>query len=193
MKPLFIIAILTSLITVHGAGQEFKISNSSGSKHIGRSDLVEITVEAADKKENECCTYQTIHGNIESVNKDSILVRADILMLSRDFEKGRTDFKDDWNWYNRLNSIAKSDISYLTRHKSKKHKKLKNSLTIGGGILLFTGVGTALNTFVVSGQKNRKNLLLSGGAQFGTGLILAISANSKKYRFKNTDDPWKFD
>ena len=77
--------------------------------------------------------------------------------------------------------------------KSAKSKKRKEGIFFGlGGILLTTGIITAANRFVVSDNDSKRKLAISGGIQFGVGLTLLTFTGTRKYKFNEKENPWRF-
>ena len=131
-------------------------------------------------------------GYVNSISNDSVLLNVTNLSINSIIDDSSKEMVYNWENENKLKSISQSDILYLTRYKSKKAKKIRNALSITGGILLFGGAITTLNTLLVGKKGNRKDLLIIGGIEAGAGIILGLSSVKKDYYFKNTDDPWRF-
>lgn len=87
-------------------------------------------------------------------------------------------------------TVAQKDIHYLSNYKSYASFKRKSAFSRTAGLLIITGGVTALNTFVVNGKNAKRNLLISGGAQIGVGIIFGLLSNSKKYYLNEAADVW---
>lgn len=190
-----ILTILTSFLMVACYGQTMNFSNSSKSKTIKQSDIVEVILdEIEEEQEVGCCDYTMMFGNIVSVNKDSILMNVNEYSLHTKSKLSNHVMIFDWEEGPQLLSVSKKAIAYLSIYKSKKKVKTKENLSLIGGLLIVGGTLTAVNTLLVGDKGHKKNLLIAGGVQVGLGLTLAIASGSKKkYYFKGTGDPWKFD
>ena len=185
------LAILFIFIGLACNGQHFKIVNAYNTSTLKKSDFIELVV-GDTKKVEACCTRLELHGNIVSVDSDSILFNTDILHLTYDSGREKTGYSE-WCQMGQTNRIAKKDILRLNKYKTEKSRKAKSSLSIAGGILLFTGLGTALGSLVVSDKEDRKNLLLAGGVQVGCGFIMGLAIKPEYYKFSGTENPWRFE
>jgi len=81
-------------------------------------------------------------------------------------------------------TIPTNEISWVRVFKSKKQQKAKGNKRVFGGILITTGVVTALNLFAVK-KESKKNLGISAGIQIGGGILLAVLGSKKKYSLEN--------
>jgi len=192
MNKIITITILL-LVYLSAFGQELKIINGTNSKLFKKGSLFEIlTSECVKQKENKCCNCQELIGTITSVNKDSLTLKLSSFTHKREVENFNININDSFYSLTKTidYKIGKDEIYYLKNYKSSKNKKRKENLTVVGGLLMATGIFTALNALIVSEKNNKNNILISGGTQFGLGLCFVIFGNSKKYNFKNSKKIW---
>lgn len=190
MKRILTVAVFM-VVALSSYSQGFRIYNDLRSVEISPLDLVQINIGEPVSDKN-CCSIQKFFGTIESVSKDSILFKADAMQLILRFSSEADRF-DTGNNFKMENSVAKSDILGLINYKSHKKRKLKKSLSVTGGLLMVGGLATTLSSILVSSKSDKQKLILAGGIQFGTGLVIGISSRSKKYNFKTGITPWRFE
>jgi len=137
---------------------------------------------------DKCCNSSRFLGKIVGVSVDSIQVSA------RQLETRRKE--DDNGFYSKLSFNTKKELPIYSLAKNsitsfeKKPNKLKETLVVVGGILIFTSVATAIHAFVVDGD-DRNALLISSGIQVGASLAFLITA-AENPKYKIGDGAWNF-
>lgn len=192
MKNIFTLIFLFS-INVIGFSQYLKISDSTKVKLLNTKSFFE-TVLAENKKieGNNCCDYQVFKGNIISVNNDSINMKLTEVNVKKHIDITQFDYELLFPVSSNEKKLAIKDIYYINYFKSEKSFNRKNNFIGIGGLLLLTGTVTALNNFFVKDKTNKRALLLSGGIQFGVGIVFLSFTGSKRYYLKNEKETWHF-
>lgn len=137
----------------------------------------------------EYCSAAT--GRIIGIGKDSITLSVYEWLSQKEVKgiviKNETLSKDG----NLVRSIAKSNI-YSLRNYNKRKQMNNNVVRKGiGGLLIGSGLITALNTIWVHQNPGRKNVWIAAGVQIGVGTLLLSLPGRKKYYFKDKEPVWK--
>jgi len=186
-----IIFVICCLLSLNGFGQRLTLFKGNDQKTFKESSIFEVvTSESNPDNDNNSCNATELIGKLISISNDSMT-----LQLSSYTKKRNEENFEGANIFNlqawpMKATIAQKEIVYLKNFKSYKSRNRKDGFQIAGGILLFTGAVTALNTFVVKDKSNKGNLLLSGGAQVGLGIGFLIAGSSKKYNLRNNEEIW---
>lgn len=179
------------LLTQVSIGQYYMINNGGSTKEIPQSSAVEVVVSDVTDWDENCCDNLHLLGTLENVKEDSILLKLDALKLTKDFSKSSQLHDSSYFDVSSEKWIAKEDVVYLQKYKSKKQKKNSKVFSGIGAALVIGSALTAANALVFAGDK-KKDLLIASGAQFAGGVILGVSFNIKQYRFKGDGRTWKF-
>ncbi len=191
MKYITLLSLCFCHFTIFG--QEITLKNNLGEYILNTDGYYEVYAgEVSEKDGQPCCQGTRVWGYINQETSDSIGINAKNVVIYQNIDEVElTTITNPTKDYSHM-MVSKNDIYSITYFKSEKHKKRKSAF-IGVGIsLLFTGIVTAANYFVVSKSDNRRNLLYSGAAQFGIGVGFLIAAKRKQYKFKDADNPWRF-
>lgn len=92
---------------------------------------------------------------------------------------------------NNYGVFSKNDLFSLRKYKSYKSKKRRDNLIGIGGILMFTGMITSMNAFLVHEGSNRNKILISGGIQVGLGIGSLIMYRPREYNFNCGNEFWE--
>ena len=150
-----------------------------------------ILAENEEALKNNCCEWTTLKGSLSSVTEDSFQMNLksyeqraivdDVKIFHENYAKEGSNF----------GSFSQQDIFSIRHYKSEKSRKRKNAFSGAGGVLIFTGVVTAINALIVKDDDSKKDILQSGGVQVGAGLAFVIMGNSKRYKLKGKDGNWQ--
>lgn len=171
--------------------QGLTITNGLKDKSFKDNSIYAINISKCKPENGKLTSRKKMVGKIIFIGRDSIsmhlksfnsYLRTDDYHLSKEINA-----IDNINY----GSFAINDIINLQNYPSYKGYRWKNTLSVVGGMLMFTGVITAANVFVVPEKKSKNALLISGLVQFGIGATLAIGSNNKTYNFKCDDDFWE--
>lgn len=140
-----------------------------------------------DKK---CCDHVSFEGYFTSLLKDSLRFNFSKSIAYRQLQNEKSEFNPLYlNDYSNI-AIAKKDIVRITEYSSKKNMKARKNLVGIGGLIIFTGIVTSLNALIFAGNK-KNDMLIAGGVQLGTGIVLVKSSIKRKRQFTLYDDPWR--
>ncbi len=182
------------LFSLFGHAQTVRLTDGISEKAFPASYYFELSTKSRSAKGKDCCGTATYYGRIKAIEEDSIRMElhfAEIANYLEHKEINRTFKAPAPQW---TAPIARRDIHNVRVFKTQKSRKQKFNRFAFGGILLFTGAATALNTFAVSKNgTNRENLLYSAAAQASVGIGLMIFNAPRSYQFKETDEPWRFE
>ena len=182
-----------TVISLNAFGQGIKISNDKKSKTFKEQSIFEIQSGINRMEKFDCCNFTEVRGIITSIEKDSIQMKVSMLKKTQITEEYSTSqTKLSKNQKIKM-AIAKTDILTLKNFKNLNKAKNQNATSGLGALLVTTGIITGLNSLLVSKGKNRNRLLISGGLQVGIGALIIKLGRPKKYRFKKSNEPWKFD
>jgi len=187
MKKYLTFALL--LLCIHCSSQKLKISNSKSSFDILASDYLQVGVRMSES--DNCYNCIQFTGSFKSESKDSVEFDFSTAVISRTLNSYLVDSSPSYLNDNSHKKVAKNDILYITRYKSKKKKKTREIFVGVAAVLTVGGLLTTLNSLVLA-DNNKRELLIAGGIQFGIGVALGISLEKKRKEFKSTDDPWGF-
>ncbi|HFA50954.1 MAG TPA: hypothetical protein ENJ95_18240 [Bacteroidetes bacterium] len=186
----FLILFFCCFISINIFGQTLTITNGETEKTFKPSSVYVISFGEGEPS-GKCCDWTEMTGTLSGLNKDSIRLRLSKytqMTVAEDLSSDHTiTYKNDLNF----GSLAKKDIYSLVKYKSLKSKKRKNNFGIAGGILLFTGVTTALNSFIVSDKDSKRDILLSGAAQVGLSITFLAFNSTPKYKFRGDGNIWR--
>ena len=163
--------------------QSLSITNGESTKTFDANTYFEMIFY----EDGEPCCYSSVSGKIKRILADSLQIRVhDIsfddqkldLMLKMHKSIGEKDL---------IMTFPKNQLQMLRGYKSKKSKN--GGWTVVGGILLTTGLITLANSYDLSANDFRDGVLISGGLQFGLGII-SLSIGSKKKYYK--EKGWRF-
>ena len=162
---IFSILILSILAgSLHS--QSLTITDGSQTETFRPDGYYEITL-----KDNQCCTG--LYGSITAIDGDRITMQLDKFGYN---SKGDIKLqhhllqKEEDTKY----SFSVNHLRELTYYKSRKGKKWNRTLTGIGAILVFTGIASASHYFILSDTDSKRTMAISGGIQFGVGLIMAL-------------------
>ncbi len=189
----FTVLFIIGMITMPLWGQTtVRISNGKKEKSFQSDSYYRMVLgEKRNKDKENCCFYLDVEGSIQNISKDSVEMRVNRLTSNRvgaDFSM--KDVLDAPTAY--AMNFAIKDVYSLTHYHSKRSKKRRNNFLGTGGILLLTGLATAMNALVLKDQPGKRTLLYSGGAQLGLGLTLIILSKPKSFLFKARGNQWRF-
>lgn len=189
----FILSGLLVVITLNINAQGYLFTNGKKSIQLNQNHFYDISISKGTTNEEIEAAYNFASGQILSVEKDSISFQISTLEKHIKQDGFENNNVSEWDSNQPINMIAKEDILFLSKYKSAKNKKIRDGLSITGGILIFTGLTTTLNATLVKKKGGRENVFYSGITQFGVGIILASFYRSKKYYMKTCSDPWRFE
>lgn len=170
--------------------QTFLLTNGATEKKFPDGSAYKMILGEPSEEENGCCEFAELEGVLTAVTKDSFQMDLKKYYFRNKVDDVEVEYGIFANENFNYGVFAKSDIYSLQRFKSPKNIKRKANIGILGGILIFTGVATGINYFVVN-KDSRKEILYSAGVQVGLGIVLASSSGSKKYRLKGEGDVWR--
>lgn len=183
--------ILLCFLSTTCFSQELKLWKGKDEKTFKPGSLFEIVVDKTNKSADKSwCSSAQLVGKIVAISDDSLTLQLNSYSIKKTMEnvENKEIFLSQTGTLE--STIAKNEIIYLSNYKSQKHKKRKENIFTTGGLMVFTGLVTALNALVVKDKSSKKTLLISGGLQFGLGLGLTITNDTKKYYLRNRHDIW---
>lgn len=196
MKNLFLTLLGVGFVAMLSA-QTLSIKRQGKSADFSASDLLRI--RTADPRKSPKTDFDALEvtGYFASETADSIRLKAKF--IRQHTHKGELHTLAEQSYRPKGSqfayfSIAKKDVFDLQNYQSYKKEKSKSKVAKIGAVLMATGLITLAHTALVDGRDNRRNLLISGGVQTGAGLVMAISATSKRYKFKEAEGRrnWRF-
>ncbi len=185
MKKIFLLFFL-SFICLNLPAQNLTLTNGIKEKTFKPGGFYSLKIAMGDIQKGErCCEFINVTGHLATVTSDSVHMLLSSyhyknLKEESGVENKRIFSNGNFAPYN----FAKQDISILLHYNKQKNLTRKKLLGSSGGLLLFTGLTTALNMFVVTKRNGRADLFKSASIQAGAGAVFLIIGNSKKYRFK---------
>ncbi len=186
-------AAFALMLTFPCWGQEVQISRGSETVTLRPENFLTLQLITTGGPNGEDCLTPTIEGQLEGAGADSLYIRWHTIYAVRCGELEHHPVPD-WGGMKAVIPIAKKDIDNLSVLKSQKHLLRQMKWGFLGGALTISGLGTALNSLLVSDRSDSRTLLVSGGIQFGTGLLIVALAvgKSKRYRFYESPDRWQW-
>jgi len=185
------IAAFALMLTLPIWGQEVQITRGSEVRTLRPENVLTLHLLMADRPDTGDCLTPTIEGQLEGASADSLYIRWHFISA---YGCGEAEHPPvlDWGEMKPVIPIAKRDIYSLSILKSEKHSRRQAKLGFLGGVLTISGLGTALNSLLVSDHSDSRALLVSGGIQFGTGLLVVALAvgKSRQYQFQDSPKPW---
>lgn len=190
------IFLFCSMLSLNGFSQGLKLSKGGEKKVFKTGSIFKVvTIKYEGPDDEKCCDYEHFIGTITGISKDSLSFQLSEVVRTKTSEN--IDIQEVLQSENSSIPMVVSHkkILYIENYKSPKSMKTKDGFQIAGGLLLFTGVATALNAFLVHNKNSKNNLLISGGAQLGLGIGFLIMHNTKKYYINNTfeENKWVID
>ena len=163
--------------------EEFTFENSSLLR-------VELGQSSGNKA---CCNRLSIFGQLRLITEDSLWVKANEVKYWSD----KDNFLDKYLATTHASgfiSIPRSKIAVMEKYASLRQKRWHENKIGISGLLILSGLLTSAHYFAVNDRGAKNTLLISGGAQFSSGLILALWPKGNGYRKLETGpkDPWKF-
>ncbi len=189
MKKSFLV-LLCTLFGLHVFGQGLTITSGNKVKNFKPGSWYEIVVEGKAVG-GQPCDHLEYTGTISNITNDSITLLTGKVTIRSVVESTNVEHSMLFAGQRARTTFAVEDMVGLKHYKSEKAQKTEKGLGIAGGILIFTGLVTAFNIFLIEDTSSRKNILLSGGIQMGLGITFASISSSKRYYFRERDDVWK--
>ncbi len=184
---------ITCLLLSNGIfSQVLEIGNSKASKQIKSTDHIILELIPEGKYDDiPNCSFLEMTGRFIDSTKDSLLFNTSYFQHYKCYECEDCSINTSYINSGNKKMIAKSDVLNMTRYKSLKSKKAKNTMVIIGGVIMMGGALTAINALIIGGD-NKDKYIIAGGAQLTAGLIIGLSFNQPSYEFMKKDDPWQF-
>lgn len=191
MKNSFLLLLLSAFVQFTFA-QSLTITNGTKEKTFKPGSFYEIIIaENEEVLKNDCCDWSTLEGTLSSMTADSLNMQLTSYSRRMIVDGIKIEHERYGREGSNFGSFASSDIFSLKYYKSEKSKKIKSTLMVVGGILLFTATATSVNTFILPDKDNRTNLWQSAGVQAGTSIAFLILSSSKQYKFKGDEGKWR--
>lgn len=191
MKKILIISATFFLVTL-GSAQQLTLTNGADTVAFPTRSIFQI-ISGGDEpsRGNPSCDYLEAVGFYHHVQSDSLYLL--LTSLSNRTILGKDNFEQSllFNTLEPSYPIALDDIYQLKRYKSKESMHRNKRLGTFGGMLIFTGAVTSLNSLVVKDRSNKRALLVSGGLQICLGVGLAVGSNARSYPFKGQVNNWR--
>ena len=183
---------LFSLLMTYCFGQDIRLENSTDSRKVNETDIVEIVVKNIyPSEEKKCCEISIITGSIKSIIGDSVLLHISNLRIKNNNDEISKEMQFHWEADNKLQWISQKDILHLIHYKSSKGIKIRKAKAISGVLLVCGGAISMINTLITGNKEIRNKSLTLGGIEMGAGFIIGMLSTKTKYRFRDTDDPWE--
>ena len=174
------------------SAQTLTLTNGSMEKKLVSSGIYEIYLADSETDfRNDCCNYTDLRGTLTNVTTDSIYMKLNWFAERNMIDDTKIAYSTVSQKGSNYSSFAHSDIFSIRHFKSDKSKKRKQNLSTTGGLLVITGLVTAVNTFLLDNKDGRQILWQSAGVQGGLAIAFIIAGSSKKYQLKGGNPEWK--
>lgn len=188
MKKLTL-ALFATLFSLYSSAQSLQLTDGVKTKSFQPSAFFKIVMANPAGTANNGKTV--VWGSIPVANKDSLTLLPESIEYQQvQALANQTGYFRAVDASGRL-AVPTAEVLYLQAYSSKQAKKRKRTWSTIGGLLFITGATTALQAVLVDGGNSRTSLLVSGGIQIGTGIILAKTNGSKRLYLRNRSVTWQ--
>ena len=173
--------------------QSLSIFNDNHNIIFNEESVFEIVLSKTfDDKGVPCCKIYNLVGKFSKIDQDSFDIKLNTYNFFESIDGVNYEKEIFSREFGYKSIFAKKDLHSITQYTSLHNMNRKDNFNVLGGILVLTGLSTALNSlFLAKGNKN--SFYLAGGIQIGAGISFLLLSKSKTYKFNRDHNPWNLD